>query len=230
MQVQALSTTPNTEHRETTRPNTAAHKGTSSGRRDQLYKRRAIANLSPPKSKESQSNHNGQPPNRQFSLSTPVSQQLQADIRTRHPAPRTQLATVCRASFQLPSSLTLAQQLLGNKYSSKSLPSYPLFEPIFLFKWHNNSTTLSNESNPFHAWGTYASRRAHAYISKDLAPQIQYSLRIIQFLNSYTILYKKISSILHDCILKIRMFAACIKNHDRTRKAKHAPLQLQPLQ
>ena len=96
----------------------------------------------------------------------------------RHTATATKPTAACRNSVQLPHFTTLTTLLPNLRHSSKSPTISQCFKAIFLFKnlRHNSLHILSTKSNPCYAWGTYAPRRAPAFISKNFALHTTHSL------------------------------------------------------
>ena len=183
-----------THRRKNKLPNTAGHPGICNSSRRPIYTTSTALETNLPTTTESPASFNGHASNTHLIPGTSVSYLLQTATRLQCIIPAIKLTTVCRFSFQLPYTTTLVQQplhtqhsspnqqLIGNIFSSKP-PSFPiLFNLNLFYKLHNNPSTLSNKSNPLHAWETYAPRRVHAFISKNLALQTKCALNILRII------------------------------------------------
>lgn len=97
--------------------------------------------------------------------------------RSQHSAIQVQGTTDCKLKgLLLHPTLQVQHQYKGNQLGK--YPSNPsFFKQITHYTWHNTPKTLSNQSNPCNAWGTYASRRAPAFISKGLVLHAKHLLK-----------------------------------------------------
>jgi hypothetical protein len=143
---------------------------------------------------ERQPTPNGRPTSSKLYPKTPATIPLQTKLQALYLPPFAQIPVDSQLTIRLLCSNTQAQQLAGNNYSGMYLKNTSPFKSIFLSTKHKNLNILSNKSNPSHAWGTYAPRRAPVFISKTLASHTNYILIIacaLRFTNLHIILHKK---------------------------------------